>query len=105
MLSVAFAVFGACYVFSVDRWPPPQPWELVVVHGAMQLMAASTSIALGSNLKGLPVSSHQNGYPWSVGYLSVGSGLPTCPDSAWSLQENGCLTFLPPTPQFRIIKS
>lgn len=83
----------------------PSHGSLLWSMGPMQLMAASTSIALGSNLKGLPVSSHQNGYPWSVQYLSVGSGLPTCPDSAWSLQENGCLTFLPPTPQFRIIKS
>ena len=77
-----------------------------MIHGAAAAMAASTCIVSSSNLKGLPGSCHQNGYPWSVGYWSIGSGLPTCPGNPGSLQEDGRLTFLPPSPpQFRIINS
>ena len=77
-----------------------------MIHGAAAAMAASTYIVSSSNLKGLPGSCHQNGYPWSVGYWSIGSGLPTCPGNPGSLQEDGRLTFLPPSPpQFRIINS
>lgn len=34
MLSVALAISGDCFVFSVGWWPPLQPWELAVVHGS-----------------------------------------------------------------------
>lgn len=39
------------------------------------------------------------------GTYSVGPGLPICPGSAGSLQEDGHLTFLSSTPQVRIRKS